>query len=280
TKSVLPEDFSLESTIDDQRKRSGQSSPSNCQLPSVSSLSNNFGQTPNITQAHRSSVHETAPYDGNQALRQQVRVLQAEKDQIYSLYEQLQIKSGLADQELVVLNEERAELRKQATELATQIDKLTTEREQLQHQSQADAAQWRQIMSMSSRLQMQSVEETRRFNADREAWSRERIMLEHRLSSLQGGALQRIDTGESLGVSSELRRSLTLSSMSDDQLRQEVSSLRERCAELEDLLCSVVKESPSIERAGNVLREVRKRIIVTPGGMSGDNISNQGNHEL
>jgi len=257
--------------MDDLRRRSGQPSPTSYQLPSFSSLSSNVDHASSTTQARRGSIHDAASNDVHQSLKQQIRVLQAEKDRIHTLFEQLETKSHIMDQELAALHEERAELRNQVNALTSQIESLTKERNQLQHQSQADAAQWRQIMSMSSRLQMQSVEETRRFNAEREAWTRERDLLEHRLSSLQGGTLYRTNTDESTGVSSELRRSLTLSSMNDEQLRQEASSLRERCDELEELLSSVVKESASIERTGSVLREVRRRIVSPAARTPNDN---------
>jgi len=266
--------------MDDPRRRSGQSSPINYQLPSFSSLSSNVANQPSITHARHASNQEATSYDTNQALAQQVHALKAENDRRQTMYEQLETKFHIMDQELATLNEERAELRKQTSALASNVEGLTKEKEQLQHQSQADAAQWRQIMSMSSRLQMQSAEETRRFNAEREAWNRERPILEGKLPGLQWGTLQPKNMEESMSVSSGLRRSLTLSSMNDDQLRQEVSVLRARCTELEELLSAVVKESVSIERTGSVLREVRRKIVSTTVGTESENNSNRGSHEL
>lgn len=266
--------------MDDSGNRLGRSSPTNYQLPSFSSLRSNVGYQASTTHARRGSFHDAASNDANSSLTQQLHGLRAERDRLQTLCEQLETKSRIMDQELAALNEERAGLRKQTNGLASQVESLTKEREQLQHQSQADAAQWRQIMSMSSKLQMQSVEETRRFNAEREAWTRERAVMEERLSRLQGGLMHRTDTEESSGTSSELRRSLTLSSMSDDQLRQEVGSLRKRCTELEGLMSAVVKESASIERTGSVLREVRRRIVSTAALTLDDNDSDQGSREL
>lgn len=267
--------------MEDPGGLSGQSSPTNhYRLPSFSSLSSNVGPPTNTTQAQGGGIYDSVSKDPGQALRQQLHVLKAEKDRFQALYEQLETKSYIMDRELAALNEEREELRKQARSLASQVEDLLKEKERLQHQSQADASQWRQIMSMSSPLQMQSVEETRRFNAEREAWIRERTMLMRRLSGMQSPTLYRTDTGESSSVSSDLRRTLTLSSMDDDQLRQEVNSLRERCTELEELLTAVVKESASIERTGNLLREVRRRVASTAARTPSDNSEDQGGREL
>lgn len=223
--------------------------------------------------ARRASLHEASTDELTQSLRQQIATrdhtiasLRVEQGRIQSVCDQLDTKSQVMDRELAALSEERSELRKQASALAIQVEKLTRDKEQLQNQSQADAAQWRQIMSMSSKLQMQNVEEARRFNADREAWAHEREQLGQKITVLQGrNVLQRIDTQTSSDTSMSLespRRTLsrTISSMSEDQLRQEVSTLRERCQELEELLSSVLREAASIERTGNLLREARRRL--------------------
>lgn len=221
--------------------------------------------------ARRESGHD-ASVDVIQAMRQQINardqsiaMLRSEQDRNQSRYEALETKSQVMDHEVAVLTEEKAELRKRVNSLANQVERLNRDKEELQSQSQADAAQWRQIMSMSSRLQMQSVEESRRFNAEREAWSCERQRLENRIIELSGGAVQNADSAESTGSPSELGRILTVSSMSDDQLRQEVIGLRERCKELEELLSAVVKESASIERAGILIREVKRRMMSSEG---------------
>lgn len=215
--------------------------------------------------ARRESGQES-PSDIIQTMRQQIgardhniAMLRSEQDRTQSRYEALETKSQVMDHEVAVLTEEKAELRKRVNSLASQVEKLSRDKEELQNQSQADAAQWRQIMSMSSRLQMQSVEETRRFNAERETWARERERLEHKISELLGEEVHRVDT-DSASSTSEVRRTLTLTSMSDDQLRHEVAGLRERCKELEGLLSAVVKEGASIERAGVIIQEVRQRI--------------------
>lgn len=191
---------------------------------------------------------------------QSIAMLRSEQDRTQSRYEALETKSQVMDHEVAVLTEEKTELRKRVNSLANQVEKLSRDREELQSQSQADAAQWRQIMSMSSQLQLQSVEESRRFNFEREAWARERERLEHRILELSGEEVRRVDT-DSASSTSELRRTLTVASMSDDQLRQEVAGLRERCKELEGLLSAVVKECASIERAGVLIKEVKRRIM-------------------
>ena len=268
--------------MDEYSRQSAPSPSGGRQLPSFSSLSDHIHQQSSAADhARRQSIHDSPSSDAVQALRAQlqardqtVAMLRAEQDRMQAVHEQLEAKSVVMDRELAALTEERAELRKEANALLVQVERLTEEKELLQQQSRADAAQWQQIMSMSSRLQMQGVEETRRFNSDREAWAREREKMEQKILGLQGGALQRIDTGDGSSVSFDLRKRLTLSSMSDDQLRQEVGSLRERCSELEEMISAVVGESASIERTGNLLREVKRRISSTHNRTSSDSASN------
>lgn len=217
----------------------------------------------------RESGHD-ASVDVIQSMRQQISardqsisILRSEQERFQSRYEALETKSQVMDHEVAVLTEEKSELRKRVNSLANQVERLNRDKEELQNQSQADAAQWRQIMSMSSRLQMQSVEESRRFNAEREAWTSERQRLENRIVELSGGALQLVESADSGGSPSELQRTLTVASMSNDQLRQEVVGLRERCKELEELLTAIVKESASIERTGVLLREIKRRMMLS-----------------
>lgn len=223
---------------------------------------------PNTSPRARRESGQESPNDVMRMMRQQIDArdqsiaqLRSEKDRTQSRYEALETKSQVMDHEVAVLVEEKTELRKRVNSLVNQVERLNRDKEELQSQSQADAAQWRQIMSMSSRLQMQSVEESRRFNAERDAWSRTRERLEHKILELSGEEVQRVDTGDSASSTSEVRRTLTLTSMSDEQLRHEVAGLRERCTELEGLLSAVVKESASIERAGIVIKEIKQRVM-------------------
>lgn len=255
--------------MDNSRRQSAQSPLSKLQLPSISSINDNVGHGSTLPRVHRESEQQSLN-NVIQILQQQISardhnidMLRSEHERTQSRYEALEMKSRVMDHEVAVLTEERTELRKRVNSLTNQVEKLGRDREELQNQSQADAVQWRQIMSMSSRLQMQSVEESRQFNAEREAWVRERERLEYRILELSGEEVQRVDTGDSSSSTSEVRRALTVTSMSDDQLRQEVAGLRERCKELEGLLSAVVKECASIERAGVLIKEVKRRIMST-----------------
>lgn len=253
--------------MDDSTRQPRHSPPSPFQLPSFSSISSGMSHQNTASRGRRESGHD-ASIDVVQAMRQQINardqsisILRSEQERIQSRYEALETKSQVMDHEVAALTEEKTELRKRVNSLINQVERLNRDKEGLQSQSQADAAQWRQIMSMSSRLQMQSVEESRRYNAEREAWSSERQRLENRIIELSGGVLHHVESAESAGSPAELRRTLTVASMSNDQLRQEVIGLRERCKELEELLTAVVKESASIERTGVLLREIKQRVI-------------------
>lgn len=260
--------------MDDSRRQSGLNSPTSFRLPSFSSISSNVSPVAGAQPNYRESTHESPVEPG--MLRQQliardhtINNLKREHEQLQSSmmraqsrYEALETKSQVTDHEMAAVSEEKNRLKQEVAVLATQVEQLTLEREELQTQARADGAQWRQIMSMSSKLQMQNVEESRRFTADREQWAKDREKLEQRINELEGGSPAGTDSLLALEVSQELGRSLTLSSVPEEQLRLEVLGLRQRCQELEELLKAVMKESASIERTGTLLKEVRKRLSV------------------
>lgn len=238
------------------------------QLPPIDGFRGNVG---NLSHVRRMSMHEDYGDETPQSLRQQIEVrdhviasLRSEKGRIQAMCERFETKSQVMDREIAALVEEKTELRHQVSALAAQVEALSRDKEALQNQSQADAAQWRQIMSMSSKLQMQSVEETRRFNAAKEEWSRERKDLEARINNTQlGGVLQRIDTSEGSDAGPLLdppQLTPNFAATSQEQLQVEINSARGRCQELEGILASLVKESSSIERTSRMLKEVRKRL--------------------
>ena len=245
-------------------------------LPSFSSLSGNVGRAETAPHLRQAQVPNSPSNDISYPSRQQIEsrdqtieALRVEQSRIQAVCEQLQTRSQVTKRELATLIEEKSELDKQALSLRGQVEELSRDKEQLQNESQANASQWRQIMAMSSKLQMQSVEETRRFNSDRQTWAQEREKLEQRLLNLQSGQmLQRTDTQESSDTSisgdpSRRMMSMTITSMSEDQLRLEVDVLRERCQELEHTLTTLLKESSNVERVAGVFKEVRARMAVT-----------------
>lgn len=241
------------------------------------------GNTDSMSHVRLLSMHDDRFHENSQSLRGQLEIrdqtissLRAEQHETQAVCDRLQTKSQVMDRELATLIEENAELRKQVSSLSIQIENLTREKEALQNQSQADAAQWRQIMAMSSRLQMQSVEETRRFNSERESWIRERSDLESRaISAHFGGSsvLQRIDMAEDSDASSSitpLHRSLSLALGPENQAQRDVNSLRERCRELEVILTSILKESVGVERAAKFLKEARRRLETSGEAINDD----------
>lgn len=262
--------------MSDSRRQQG-GSPHAYSLPSFSSLSGAASRAESSSShLRRPSVTEGRSDDINHALRQEIMVrdntiamLRSEQSRLQTLCDQLDAKSQIMDRELAAMTEERAELRKATNELSAQVESLQADKQVLQNQSQADAAQWRQIMSMSSKLQMQNVEESRRFNADREHWDAERERLEQRILSLQPDlGLQRVNTQSSPDImpetsSSQQMLALSLNTLSEDQLRQQPSNLRERCQDLEDLLTTILKEAGHIERVSGILKEARRR-MTTP----------------
>lgn len=256
--------------------RPQNNSPHAYTLPSFSSLSRGAGRVESsATHPRRSSMNEQRLADARHALQQEVAArddtivaLQDEKSRLQSLCDQLSIKSRATDHELAAMVEDRADLRRVINELSTQVKELTKEKEVLQNQSQSDAAQWRQIMSMSSKLQIQNVEESRRFKEEREVWITERERLIQQITdSERSTSLDCVDSQTDPSIvysdSSSSRRMLSLSLMSEGQLRQEIGIVRDRCQDLENILSMVLQEMTGIERASTVLRDARRRFNTT-----------------
>lgn len=188
-------------------------------LPSFSSLSRSIFEVD-----ERSSLQNAASSAANNSLALQVQArdqticsLRKEQDQLSRLYEQLVLKNKLVDRELELTQEEKVRLRKEAGILADQSDELKRENEQLRGRAQMENAQWQQILALASRLEIQSKEELRRFNVEREAWSREKADLEQRLRQTRLGCFCRTDHNLSLIALPDSRPTITLSDTTYDQ---------------------------------------------------------------
>jgi hypothetical protein len=181
-----------------------------------------------------------------------LQTLQREHDQLLAAFSRSQIrcntldkKSQVSDHEINTLTEEKIRLQQQVETLESQVEDLSQARDDVQRQSSADGAQYRQIMAMSSKLQMKSAEEAKAFKAAKDAWNQEREELEQRLVELESRPDDSMsgDKAKDRAASAETGDRDVLESHSLHALRAEVLRLRQRLADLESLLQEVTGET-------------------------------------
>ena len=193
-----------------------------------------------------------------------LQTLQREHDQLLAAFSRSQIrcntldkKSQVSDHEINTLTEEKIRLQQQVEQLESQVEDLIQSRDEKQKQSSADGAQWRQIMAMSSQLQMKGAEEARKYKAEREAWEADRSALEQRLRDLEVGSSS--STGKKRALDTEEEGDANnLPSMGG--MQQEILRLRQKCAGLERMLQDLSGETEEIDTAINAMNSIRERI--------------------
>lgn len=195
--------------------------------------------------------------------------LQREHDQLLAAFSRSQIrcstldkKSQVSDHEINTLTEEKIRLQQQVDALETQVEELSQARDNVQRQSTADGAQWRQIMAMSSQLQMKSADDAKRHKAAKEAWDQEREGLERRIQQLEDRSSTETrlkdvaQRSPSKGGSDED----AVDSNSVTAMRVEILRLRTRLTALESVLREVTGETEQIDRAMKAMVNIRARI--------------------
>ena len=150
---------------------------------------------------YSSSASQAAQASHLQDLQHQIstktlalQTLQREHDQLLAAFSRSQIrcntldkKSQVSDHEINTLTEEKIRLQQQLESLEAHVDELVKSRDEVNKQSSADGAQWRQIMAMSSQLQVKSAEDAKRFKAERDSWEQERSSMERRIREMGEG---------------------------------------------------------------------------------------------
>jgi hypothetical protein len=123
-----------------------------------------------------------------------LQILQREHDQLLAAFSTSQIrctaldkKAQVSDHEINTLTEDKIRLQQQVEALETQVSELMRSRDEVHQQSSTDCSQWRQIVAMSSQLQLKGADEARRFRVERESWDRERVSLQKRIEELESG---------------------------------------------------------------------------------------------
>lgn len=252
-------------------------------LPSPSSI-NYPAAASGLPAAYSPSINQSVHNAHLQDLQHQIstktlalQTLQREHDQLLGAFSRSQIrcstldkKSQVSDHEINSLTEEKIRLQAQVETLETQVEELLNAKDEVQKQTTADAAQWRQIVAMSSQLQAQGAEEAKRYKADRESWERDRDGLQRRITELESGSLTLVDTNRSADSAVSISSDDILTSTSLDSLRAEIVRLRSKCADMEVALQDLRRVTEQMDRVMGEFANIRERITVqTRHGLHG-----------
>ena len=206
-----------------------------------------------------------------------LQTLQREHDQLLGAFSRSQIrcstldkKSQVSDHEINSLTEEKLRLQGQVESLEVQVEELVKAKDEVHRQTTADAAQWRQIVAMSSQLQAQGAEETKRYRGDRESWERDRDGLQRRITELESGKSTLVDTSHSVDSATSISSGDILTSTSLETLRAEIVRLRSKCADMEVALQDLRRVAEQMDQVMGEFANIRERINVqTRHGLHG-----------
>ncbi|RVX72107.1 hypothetical protein B0A52_04705 [Exophiala mesophila] len=215
--------------------------------------------------AHNSHLQELQHQISTKSLA--LQTLQREHDQLLSAFSRSQIrctalekKSRVADHEINTLTEDKLRLQQQVEELESQVNDLMKSRDEVHQQSTADGAQWRQIMAMSSQLQMKGADEARRFKQEKDAWQRDRDLLQKRIEALESGKVNLPEANPVSGSTTPVASSSILTSDSVEALRAEIVRLRLRCVGLERSMQDLVSEADQLDSAITAVSNFRQHL--------------------
>ncbi|KAK5192247.1 hypothetical protein LTR92_008194 [Exophiala xenobiotica] len=196
-----------------------------------------------------------------------LQTLQREHDQLLAAFSRSQIrcaaldkKSQVSDHEINSLSEDKIRLQQQVESLEAQVQELIKARDEIVQQSTADGTQWRQIMAMSSQLQIKGAEDAKRFKAERDAWDDERAALQKRIEDLESSKTILPRAHRVSDPPTPVAHDSILSSESVEVLRQEVVRLRQRCSDLELKLQNLAGEAEQIENAISAMENLRRTL--------------------
>ncbi|KAF2271089.1 hypothetical protein CC78DRAFT_11072 [Lojkania enalia] len=246
-------------------------------LPSPSSIT--FSNIPNLPPISppSSSLQASAQTAHLQDLQHQVSVktlqfqtLQREYDNLLQKLERqrtkcatLEKKFEVSDVEINSLTDEKEKLQAQVGALEGQVEELQQSRDEARRQLVANGAQYMRIMEMANRLQAQSAE-------DKKRWEAEKAELEQRIRVLEeamvAGPEHPTTTGSNIDATPRLsiietnyRNPISVASTSSDEtvnvLRAEIGRLRSRTLSLEAALQTMRQESIFIQAAAKQLVE-------------------------
>jgi hypothetical protein len=243
-------------------------SPSSINYPSSASGLPAAAYSPSMTQsAHNAHLQDLQHQISTKTLA--LQTLQREHDQLLGAFSRSQIrcstldkKSQVSDHEINSLTEEKIRLQAQVETLEAQVEDLIKAKDEVRRQTTADAAQWRQIVAMSSQLQAQGAEEAKRYKSDRESWERDRDGLQRRITELESGKLTSVDGSRSADSGVSITSGDILTSTSLEALRAEIVRLRSKCADMEVALRDLRRVAEQMDQVMGEFANIRERINV------------------
>jgi len=267
-------------------------------LPSPSSMNFPSASAPNLPPISPppTTLHNSAQAIHLQDLQHQVSVktlafqtLQREYDSLLQKLERqrtkcatLEKKFEVSDVEINSLTDEKEKLQAQVIVLENQVEDLQQSRDEARRQLVANGAQYMRIMEMANRLQAQSAD-------DKKRWEAERGELEQRIKILEeamvtGSEQPARETGPDsaanppsitlshnhINSSKPTSSSASSSAETIHVLRVEIGRLRSRTQTLEVALQTMREESISIQAAAKQLVESGDKIEnVSQGALGG-----------
>jgi chromosome segregation ATPase len=216
-----------------------------------------------VSAAHASHLQDLQHQISTKTLA--LQTLQREHDQLLAAFSRSQIrcstldkKSQVSDHEINTLTEEKIRLQQQVENLESSVEELVKSRDEVHKQSSADGAQWRQIMAMSSQLQMKGAEEARRYKADRDAWDEDRAALQRQIEELESRPSK--SEGKRRSGSNPGSEDESIEGGSMEAMREQIIKLRQKCASLELMLQELSGGTDEIDNAINAMTLIRQRI--------------------
>jgi DNA repair exonuclease SbcCD ATPase subunit len=253
-------------------------------LPSPSSMSlSNVSSLPPISSPTMTS-QSTAQTAHLQDLQHQVSVktlsfqtLQREYDSLLQKLERQRRKSAtlekkfeVSDAEINSLTDERERLQSQVTSLENQIEELQQTRDEARSQLVANGTQYMRILEMANRLQTQSAEDKKRWEAEKsELEQRIRILEEAMVTGNIGNEESSMGANNDVGSNTPAPTtfshptsppSTTSLAETVNVLRAEIGRLRSRNQNVEAALQSVRMESVYLQAAAKQLAESSGKI--------------------
>ncbi|KAF2438791.1 hypothetical protein P171DRAFT_156515 [Karstenula rhodostoma CBS 690.94] len=191
-----------------------------------------------------------------------LQTLQREYDSLLQKLERQRIKCAtlerkfeVSDVEINTLTDERERLQAQVTTMEYQVEELQESRDESRRQLVANGAQYMRIMEMANRLQTQSTDDKKRWDADKSE-------LQHRIKTLEEAMVTGTNSelpNRSHPPSITLAHTLGTASSSSIEtinvLRAEISRLRIRTQTLETALHTMKEDGRSIQEAAKKLLE-------------------------
>ena len=195
------------------------------------------------------------------------QALQPEHDQLLTALStsqshcsMLEKESQISENKIDALIVEKRRLQQQLSALDNRADELGNSRNCAQKQSEAERAQWLQIVTMSSQLQAQGIDEVRKFSVCKESWECDRATLQRRIQDLEAGKFSMENASESGASTTRITPDDNFASASSSALRAEIVRLRRICEEMETPLKDIEHETDQIGVNLSAISDLRDQI--------------------